>query len=212
MHEEVSRPSFGSGRENQHRYYQYGSQIHNAPIITHPYDSQSELFTDTRPVPIVYDDPITAPTNGTHSFQFSFKRLFQFAGPGWLMSIAYIDSGNLESMIQSGALAGYSLLWVLWWSTFAGWLVQCLCIRLATTTGQSLSQLCRYEYSRTTSILLWISVELSIIGSDIQQVIGTAIAFNILFGLKLWIGCILTAFTAFVLLAIHSWKGLRCME
>eukprot|EP01084_Bolivina_argentea_P211446 359693_1 len=196
---------FGVGREQRHKYYQYGSQPDNDPIVAHPYESTQELFTETKPIYIEYED-------STQPFKFSFTRLMQYCGPGWLMSIAYMDSGNLESMIQAGSTSGYSLIWILWWATVAGWLFQSLCIRLGTVTGQSLSELCRYEYHRTVSVIIWIFIELSIIGSDIQQVIGTAIAFNIIFGLKLWIGCILTAVAAFMLLAIHSCKGLRCTE
>ena len=128
------------------------------------------------------------------------------------MSIAYMDSGNLEADIQSGAIAGYSLIWILFWTTFIGWLLQSLCARLAIVTGQNLAELCRYEYKKGQSLTLWIIVELSIIGSDIQQVIGTAIAFKILFGISLWIGCFLTAVAAFILLAVNHYQGLKCLE
>eukprot|EP00486_Rosalina_sp_Unknown_P003766 CAMPEP_0201576854 /NCGR_PEP_ID=MMETSP0190_2-20130828/22910_1 /ASSEMBLY_ACC=CAM_ASM_000263 /TAXON_ID=37353 /ORGANISM="Rosalina sp." /LENGTH=109 /DNA_ID=CAMNT_0048008215 /DNA_START=29 /DNA_END=355 /DNA_ORIENTATION=- len=101
---------FGSGRDQQHKYYQYGSQLNNAPIIHHPYESKAELFTDTKPIDITYDDEDFSNIE-EDDFKFSFRRLLQFVGPGWLMSIAYIDSGNLESDIQAGASAGYSLIW-----------------------------------------------------------------------------------------------------
>eukprot|EP01083_Nonionella_stella_P243884 849399_1 len=136
--------SFGSGREQSHKYYQYGSQTNNESVITHPYGSKTELFTDTKPINITYDESFD---NQNENFKFSFKRLLQFVGPGWLMSIAYIDSGNLEAYIQAGASSGYSLLWILWWSTVIGWLLQSLTVRLATVTGQNLAELCRYEYS-----------------------------------------------------------------
>ena len=219
MSEEASRvPGFGSGREHQRTYYQYGAFNPHAHSNPHDEDAGTpqagELFTNTTAIDIEYDDD-HRPDNAEFQWTWtgrSLKRLLQFVGPGWLMSIAYIDSGNLESDIQAGALCGYSLLWILFWSTLIGWLIQSLCARLSVVTGKSLSELCRYEYSHSVSLLIWIFVELSIIGNDIQQVIGTAIAFRILFGLKLWIGCILTVATAFVMLAINSWKGLKCME
>ena len=209
-----SVPAFGSGREHQRRYYQYGPSTPNPNDDDNVAPAAGELFTDTTPIDIHYDEDHGA---GDTDFQWtwtgrSFKRLLQFVGPGWLMSIAYIDSGNLESDIQAGALCGYSLLWILFWSTLIGWLIQSLCARLSVVTGKSLSELCRYEYNHSVSVMIWLFVELSIIGNDIQQVIGTAIAFHILFGLKLWIGCILTVVTAFLMLAINSWKGHKWME
>lgn len=209
MSDDAFLNTFGSGRKEQHKYYQYGSQGNNDPVVVHEWES-GELFSDTKPIDISYGANGVSPDE--EEFKFSFKRLLKFVGPGWLMSIAYIDSGNLESDIQAGALCGYSLLWILFWSTLIGWLIQSLCARLAVVTGQNLAELCRYEYSHKVSIMIWLFVECSIIGNDIQQVIGTAIAFRILFGLKLWIGCILTVVTAFLMLAINSWKGLKCME
>lgn len=104
------------------------------------------------------------------------------------MSIAYIDPGNLESDLQAGAYTGYQLLWVLFLSTVLGLILQILSSRLGVTTGLNLAQLCKKYYSNKVAMLLWVMTELAIVGSDIQEVVGSAIAFKILFGLPLYAG------------------------
>ena len=95
------------------------------------------------------------------------------------MSIAYLDPGNLESDLQAGAVAGYQLIWVLWWSTVLGWFIQTLAARLGVVTGKHLAQICRYEYSKPVALILWVMTEFAIIGSDIQEVVGSAVAFQV---------------------------------
>ena len=140
-----------------------------------------------------------------------FKLLWAYTGPGWLMSIAYLDPGNLEADLQSGAYAGMQLLWMLFWSTVAGLLMQILAVRLGVVTGKNLAQVCRERYSRPTSFILWIMTELAIIGSDIQEVVGSAIAFKLLFGWELWVGCIVTGLDTFTFLLLHI-LGTRALE
>jgi len=123
---------------------------------------------------------------------FSWTKLWKYTGPGWLMSIAYLDPGNLESDLQSGALAGYKLLWLLMWAHIAGLVIQIMASRLGVVTGQHLAQLIRHNYRREVSFTLWAFTQLAIIGSDMQEIVGTAIALKIMFGLKLWIGVIIT--------------------
>lgn len=127
---------------------------------------------------------------------FSWKKLWLFTGPGFLMSIAFLDPGNLEGDLQAGAIAGYSLLWLLMWATAMGLLVQLLAARLGVATGRHLAELCREEYPTWARMLLWIMAELALIGADIQEVIGSAIAIKILSNgvLPLWSGVIITAF------------------
>ena len=137
--------------------------------------------------------------------------LWKFTGPGWLMSIAYLDPGNLEADLQSGAYTGYQLLWMLFWSTIMGLLLQVLALRLGVVTGKNLAQMCRLEYARPTSILLWLMTETAIIGSDIQEVLGSAIALQLLFGLPLWAGCLITGLDTFTFLFIHAY-GVRKLE
>lgn len=126
---------------------------------------------------------------------FSWKKLWLFTGPGFLMSIAFLDPGNLEGDLQSGAIAGYSLLWLLLWATAMGLLVQLLAARLGVATGRHLAELCRDEYPSWARLLLWVMAELALIGADIQEVIGSAIAIKILSNgvLPLWSGVIITA-------------------
>lgn len=127
---------------------------------------------------------------------FSWRKLWEFTGPGFLMSVAFLDPGNLEGDLQAGAIAGYSLLWLLMWSTFMGLLIQLLSLRLGVATGRHLAELCREEYPSWASILLWFMAELALVGADIQEVIGSAIAIEILSRgiLPIWAGVIVTAF------------------
>ncbi|KAI8482998.1 hypothetical protein Bbelb_392980 [Branchiostoma belcheri] len=111
---------------------------------------------------------------------FSFRKLWAFTGPGWLMSIAYLDPGNIESDLTAGAIAKYKLLWVLMWSTVMGLILQLLAARLGCVTGLHLAQVCRQKYPRGPRLALWIMMEIAIIGSDIQEVVGSAIAMNLL--------------------------------
>lgn len=127
---------------------------------------------------------------------FSWSKLWRFTGPGFLMCIAFLDPGNLEGDLQAGAIAGYSLLWLLLWATVMGLLIQLLSARLGVATGRHLAELCRDEYPKWASVTLWLMAELALIGADIQEVIGSAIAIKILSGgaVPLWAGVLITAF------------------
>ena len=149
--------------------------------------------------------------DGSSPVGFSWRLLWAYTGPGWLMSIAYIDPGNLESDLQAGAYTGYQLSWVLFLATACGLLLQVLACRLGVVTGQHLAQLCKQHYSRRASIALWAMTELAIIGSDIQEVVGSAIAFKLLFGLDLWIGVLITGCDTFTFLLLH-YLGIRKLE
>eukprot|EP01094_Clydonella_sp_ATCC50884_P019596 TRINITY_DN3872_c0_g1_i1.p1 TRINITY_DN3872_c0_g1~~TRINITY_DN3872_c0_g1_i1.p1 ORF type:complete len:530 (-),score=178.29 TRINITY_DN3872_c0_g1_i1:139-1728(-) len=144
---------------------------------------------------------------------FSFKKLWAFTGPGFLMSIAYLDPGNIESDLQAGATAGYQLLWVLLWSTVIGLILQLLAARLGVVTGKHLAELCRLRYSPVPRYLLWIMAELAIVGSDIQEVVGSALAIQILsLGyIPLWAGCLITALDTFSFLFLEKY-GVRKLE
>ncbi|CAE7548921.1 nramp1 [Symbiodinium natans] len=134
-----------------------------------------------------------------------------YVGPGWLMSLAYLDPGNLESDLQSGAFTGHSLLWVLLLCTVAGLILQILAARLAVVTGRDLAQTCRLGYPLPLSRLLWVMTELAIIGADIQEVVGTGIALQVLFGWPLWVGSLATGVDTFTFLLIH-YLGKRFLE
>lgn len=126
---------------------------------------------------------------------FSWRKLWLFTGPGFLSSIAFLDPGNLEGDLQAGAIAGYSLLWLLLWATAMGLLVQLLAARLGVATGRHLAELCREEYPTWARLVLWVMAELALIGADIQEVIGSAIAIQILSNgaIPLWAGVVITA-------------------
>lgn len=110
------------------------------------------------------------------------------------MSIAYVDPGNLESDLQTGFKAGFKLGWLTLWCTVVGFLVQLLAVRLGVVTGKHLAQQCRIVYPTVPRIALWLMSEVAIIGADIQEVIGSAIAINLLSGatIPLWGGVLIT--------------------
>lgn len=129
------------------------------------------------------------------------------------MSIAFLDPGNLEADLQAGAIAGYSLLWLLFWATAMGLLIQLLSARLGVVTGRHLAELCRDEYPNWARYLLWVMAELALIGSDIQEVIGSAIAIKILSHgfIPLWCGVLITASDCFLFLFLENY-GVRKLE
>eukprot|EP01103_Thecamoeba_quadrilineata_P014550 TRINITY_DN4363_c0_g1_i1.p1 TRINITY_DN4363_c0_g1~~TRINITY_DN4363_c0_g1_i1.p1 ORF type:complete len:349 (-),score=45.22 TRINITY_DN4363_c0_g1_i1:247-1293(-) len=129
------------------------------------------------------------------------------------MSIAYIDPGNIESDLQAGVQTGYKLLWVLFWSTVMGLLLQLLGARLGIATGKNLAELCRMCYPRWGSILLWLMTEIAIIGSDIQEVVGSAIAMNLLSNghIPLWAGVLITVADTLTFLLLEK-RGIRKLE
>ncbi|PRQ48119.1 putative NRAMP family protein [Rosa chinensis] len=151
--------------------------------------------------------------DGSRTPPFSWKKLWLFTGPGFLMSIAFLDPGNLEGDLQAGAIAGNSLLWLLMWATAMGLLVQLLSARLGVATGRHLAELCREEYPRWAGLVLWVMAELALIGADIQEVIGSAIAIKILSNgaLPLWAGVVITALDCFIFLLLENY-GVRKLE
>nr|XP_043636442.1 metal transporter Nramp2-like [Erigeron canadensis] len=144
---------------------------------------------------------------------FSLKTLWLFTGPGFLMSIAFLDPGNLEGDLQAGAIAGYSLLWLLMWATGMGLLIQLLSARIGVATGKHLSELCREEYPKWAGLVLWVMAEIALIGADIQEVIGSAIALQILSNgvLPIWVGVVITASDCFMFLLLENY-GVRNLE
>jgi len=144
---------------------------------------------------------------------FSWRKLWLFTGPGFLMSIGFLDPGNLEGDLQSGAIAGYSLLWLLLWATGMGLLIQLLSARLGVATGKHLAEICREVYPKGVSFALWVMAEVALIGADIQEVIGSAIAIRILSNgaLPIWAGVVITALDCFIFLFLENY-GVRKLE
>lgn len=140
-----------------------------------------------------------------------WKRIFAFAGPAYLVSIGYMDPGNWATDLEGGSRFGYALIWVILMSNMMAVLLQTLSARLGIVTGKDLAQACRSEYSRSASFSLWILCEIAIAACDLAEVLGTILGLNILFGLPLLWGALITLFDTFLLLAIQK-LGIRKME
>ncbi|RDD40188.1 Natural resistance-associated macrophage protein 2 [Trichoplax sp. H2] len=151
--------------------------------------------------------------DGQERYPFSFKKLWAFTGPGFLMSIAYLDPGNIESDLQSGSVAKFKLLWLLLLATAMGYIMQVLALKLGVVTGMDLAETCHRHYRRIPRIILWIMIEIAIIGSDMQEVIGSAIAFNLLSNgrIPLYGGVLITIIDTFFFLFLDKY-GLRKLE
>jgi manganese transport protein len=139
------------------------------------------------------------------------KRFLAFAGPAYLISVGYMDPGNWATDIEGGSRFGYQLLWVILMSNLMAVLLQTLSARLGIVTGRDLAQACRDEYPKPAVFVLWILCEIAIAACDLAEVLGTAIGLNLLFGLPLIIGVILTGFDTMLFLLIQNF-GIRKME
>ncbi|WP_133862651.1 Nramp family divalent metal transporter [Pseudomonas aestiva] len=139
------------------------------------------------------------------------RRLLAFIGPGYMVSVGYMDPGNWATDLAGGSQFGYLLLSVILLSNLMAILLQALAARLGIATGLDLAQACRARYSRPVSLLLWIACEIAIIACDLAEVIGTAIALNLLFGIPLMWGAILTALDVFLILLLMN-RGFRWLE
>src|SRR5579864_8301860 len=129
-----------------------------------------------------------------------WKRLLAFSGPAYLISVGYMDPGNWATDLEGGARFGYSLLWVLVLSNLMAILLQTLAARLGIVTQRDLAQACRESYPRPVSYALWILSEIAIAACDLAEVLGAAIALNLLFHLPLFFGVLLTAADTLLLL------------
>jgi manganese transport protein len=139
------------------------------------------------------------------------RRFVAFLGPGYLVAVGYMDPGNWGTALGSGIKFGYVLLSVVVVSSIMAIFVQSLCARLAIATGQDLAQACRSHYGKRTSFGLWITAEIAICATDVAEILGTAIALNLLFRLPFDVGVVLTALDVLVVLWLQS-KGFRWIE
>jgi manganese transport protein len=140
-----------------------------------------------------------------------WRKFLTFLGPGSLVAVGYMDPGNWATSLAGGAQFGYTLLVVALISNVMAIILQALCARLAIATGRDLAQACRDAYPRWVSWPLWLFAELAICATDLAEVIGTAIALNLLFGIPLEIGVIITALDVFVILWLQN-RGFRWIE
>jgi manganese transport protein len=135
-----------------------------------------------------------------------FKRLFAFGGPAYLVSVGYMDPGNWATDIEGGARFGHQLIWVLLMSNLMAVLLQTLSARLGIVTGRDLAQACRDQYPRSIGVVLWILSEVAIAACDLAEVLGTAIGLNLLFGLPLVAGVLVTGLDTLLFLAVQQYN------
>lgn len=139
------------------------------------------------------------------------RKILVFAGPGYLIAVGYMDPGNWATDIGGGSKFGYALLSVVLISSLIAMFLQALSAKLGIATGRDLAQACRDHYSRRMVIFLWIICELAIAACDLAEVLGSAVALKLLFGLPLLLGVILTAFDVLLVLALQG-RGFRLVE
>jgi manganese transport protein len=137
--------------------------------------------------------------------------MFAFAGPGYLVAVGYMDPGNWATDIAGGSAFGYTLLSVILLSNVMAILLQALAVRLGIATGRDLAQACRDHYPTPVGLALWVLCEIAIIACDLAEVIGTAIALQLLFGIPLVWGVCLTAFDVLLILMLQQ-RGFRYLE
>ncbi|MEO5716155.1 MAG: Nramp family divalent metal transporter [Luteolibacter sp.] len=140
-----------------------------------------------------------------------WRKLFAFSGPGFLVAVGYMDPGNWATDLAGGASFGYTLLSVIMISNLMAILLQHLCIKLGVATGRDLAQACRDHYSRPTVWFLWVLCEIAIAACDLAEVIGSAIALQLLFGIPLVWGCCITCVDVLAVLFLQQ-KGFRYIE
>ncbi|KAH9757108.1 metal transporter Nramp5 [Citrus sinensis] len=140
-----------------------------------------------------------------------WRRFLSFVGPGFLVSLAYLDPGNLETDLQAGANHRYELLWVVLIGLIFALIIQSLAANLGVSTGKHLSELCKAEYPIIVKYCLWLLAEIAVIAADIPEVIGTAFALNILFNIPVWVGVLLTGGSTLLLLGLQKY-GVRKLE
>ncbi|HYI88684.1 MAG TPA: Nramp family divalent metal transporter [Beijerinckiaceae bacterium] len=140
-----------------------------------------------------------------------WRKLVSFLGPGYLVAVGYMDPGNWATSLAGGAKFGYALLFIALLSNIMAIVLQHLCARMAVATGRDLAQACRDAYPRALSYPLWFLAEIAICATDLAEVIGTAIGLNLLFGVPLEIGVIITAADVFLILYLQN-KGFRWIE
>jgi manganese transport protein len=140
-----------------------------------------------------------------------FRKILAFAGPGYLVAVGYMDPGNWATDIGGGSKFGYTLLSVVLISNMLAMFLQALSAKLGIVTGRDLAQACRDHYSRRVSIFLWVACELAIAACDLAEVLGSAVALNLLFHIPLLLGVLLTAFDVLIVLALQG-RGFRLIE
>ena len=138
-------------------------------------------------------------------------RLIPFLGPAFIASVAYVDPGNFATNIQSGSAFGYTLLWVILASNLMAMLLQTLSAKLGIATGSNLAEHCRNEFSKPVVYAMWVLMEVVAMATDLAEFLGAAIGFNLLLGVPLIVGGVLTAICTFLILGLERY-GFRPLE
>ncbi|KAL0423170.1 UNVERIFIED_CONTAM: Metal transporter Nramp1 [Sesamum radiatum] len=141
----------------------------------------------------------------------TWKKALGYIGPGFLVSVAYLDPGNLETDLQAGADHKYQLLWIVLAGLGFALIIQSRSANLGVATGKHLSEHCKTEYPNPINYCLWLLAEIAVIAAEIPQVIGTAFAFNILFNVPIWSGVLLAGLNTLLLLGLQKY-GIRKLE
>src|SRR5881409_2250588 len=140
-----------------------------------------------------------------------WRKALAFAGPGYLVAVGYMDPGNWATDLAGGSAFGYALLSVILISNLMAILLQGLAAKLGIVTGRDLAQACRDHYSRPATLALWVLCEIAIAACDLAEVIGSAIALNLLLGIPLPVGIVITALDVLIVLFLQN-KGFRLLE
>ncbi|HXZ19155.1 MAG TPA: Nramp family divalent metal transporter [Candidatus Acidoferrales bacterium] len=139
------------------------------------------------------------------------RRMLAYAGPGYLIAVGYMDPGNWATDVAGGSQFGYTLLSVVLLSSLMAMFLQALCVKLGVATGRDLAQACREHYSKRTAIALWLGSEIAIAACDLAEVLGSAVALQLLFGIPLIWGVLITAFDVLLILLLQG-RGFRWIE
>lgn len=170
--------------------------------------NKSSGWRKASPAPSLREANRTIPVPKTFSF---WRKLLAFSGPGYLVAVGYMDPGNWATDLAGGSAFGYTLLCVILLSNLMAILLQSLCARLGIVTGRDLAQACRDSYSKPVAFVLWILCEIAICACDLAEVIGSAIALNLLFHIPLVWGVCITALDVLIVMFLQN-KGFRYLE
>jgi manganese transport protein len=177
------------------------------PVITTPEGQAQPGWRRARATPSLVEVYRSVPVSGGPWW----KKILAFAGPGYLVAVGYMDPGNWATDLAGGSRFGYTLLTVILASNLMAILLQGLASKLGIVTGRDLAQACRDNYSRPVALLLWIACEIAIAACDLAEVIGSAIALNLLFHIPVTVGIVITALDVLIVLYLQN-KGFRVLE
>jgi manganese transport protein len=186
----------------------------NSSLTDSPSDSATTALWSTRAMRNGEGLPSLPESHRTIPFVAGasrLRKLLAFAGPGYLVAVGYMDPGNWATDIAGGSKFGYSLLSVILLSNLMAMFLQALSAKLGIATGRDLAQACRENYSRPTAMFLWIVCEIAIAACDLAEVLGSAVALKLLFGLPLLAGVLITALDVLIVLALQG-RGFRLIE